>query len=127
MQRFSNLSLSELALVKATHKVKIFDSPYEVIFKSTANTAKDIFQAPIALISFINLDSKWFKPSVGLDGMDEMPIELAFCWQTVNTEGVFCVADASQDKRFKDNPLLKANLTLNFLLVLLLHYLWAKK
>ena len=105
MHRSSNLPPLELEALKATHKLKVFDSPYEALFKSITNTAKEVFKAPIALISFMDVDSKWFKPNMGLDGKHELPIELAFCWHTINSDGVFFVQDASQDDRFKDNPL----------------------
>jgi GAF domain-containing protein len=105
MYHYSNLSSDEISRLEILRKLKILDSPYEALFNTITRAISEICNSPIALISFVEDDRHWFKPKVGLAGAIEIPIELAFCWSTILSNGVFEVEDATLDARFKDNPL----------------------
>lgn len=102
MQRFSNLDPDEIARLR---KRKLIDSPYESLFDTITRATKEVFNASIVLISFIDEDRHWFKPTIGLDGKEHLPVELAFCSHTIQSDGLFIVLDAAVDERFKNNPL----------------------
>ena len=105
MHRFSNLDPEEISRLEIIRKRKILDSPYESLFNTITRATSEIFNAPIALISFIEEDRHWFKPNVGLDGKEHLPLEMSFCSHTINSDGIFVVHDATVDERFKKNPL----------------------
>lgn len=105
MHRFSNLSPEDFSHLEIIRKLKILNSPYETLFNTITRATSEVFNAPIALISFIEEDRYWFKPNIGLDEHEHLPIELAFCMHTINSEGIFVVNDASIDELFKNNPL----------------------
>lgn len=105
MHRFSNLDPDEISRLEVIRKRKILDSPYETLFNSITRATSEIFNAPIAMISFLEQDRHWFKPHLGLDGKEHLPLEMSFCSHTINSDGVFVVHDTTVDERFKTNPL----------------------
>jgi GAF domain-containing protein len=67
--------------------------------------ASKLFNAPMAAVSFVAADTQWFKASVGLD-VSETPRDESFCAYTImDPSATMCVADATADARFADNPL----------------------
>ncbi len=73
-------------------------------FDQVTQLAAEIFQVPMAFVSFIEEDRQWFKSSVGL-GVTETPRELSFCAHAILGEEALVVPDAQKDPRFADNPL----------------------
>jgi len=82
----------------------ILDTPAEERFDRLTRLARHLFQAEIALISLIDADRQWFKSRQGLDA-SETPRDISFCGHAILSPDVLYVADASQDPRFADNPL----------------------
>jgi len=68
--------------------------------------ASRIFNAPICLVSLVDVDRQWFKSRIGVEVM-QTHRNSAFCSYTVLPESseVFVVEDAHADERFKNNPL----------------------
>ncbi|WP_274627553.1 sensor histidine kinase [Arvimicrobium flavum] len=61
------------------------------------------FNAPVSLISLIDVDKQWFKSSHGLEGR-EHPTCFSFCAHAITAEGqILVVADALGDPRFPDS------------------------
>ncbi len=73
-------------------------------FDQIVEEAAAALGTPIALISLLNEDGRWFKARVGLT-LSRTPLAIAFCTYTVRGPGVFQVADAARDERFANNPL----------------------
>ncbi|SEQ13912.1 MULTISPECIES: sensor domain-containing phosphodiesterase [Pseudomonas] len=73
-------------------------------FDKIVALAAELFQVPIALISIIDTHRQWFSASVGLT-ISETPREHSFCSHAILSDELFMVSDATQDHRFKDNPL----------------------
>ncbi|HSB95300.1 MAG TPA: PAS domain S-box protein [Spongiibacteraceae bacterium] len=90
-----------ITLLKA---LKLLDSPPEEIFDRITRLAAQVLQVPIAVISLIDRDRQWFKSRVGLD-VNETPRDYAFCAHAIHSPQPLIVADALQDTRFADNPL----------------------
>jgi diguanylate cyclase (GGDEF)-like protein/PAS domain S-box-containing protein len=85
----------------------ILDSPPEPEFDAMVRTAALVCDAPIALVSLIDADRLWFKASVGIAGVSEMPREWAYCDHAIQAEGLFEVADATRDPRFAESMLVR--------------------
>ena len=85
-------------------RYQILDTLPEAQFDDIAELARALFEAPIALISFVDERRQWFKAHPGLP-FPELPREEALCARTISGFDVLVVADARQDERFRDSPL----------------------
>jgi len=81
----------------------ILDTPVEKSFDNLAKLATQIFNMPIALISFLDKDRQWVKSSIGAD-VKEIPRKQSFCEYTIQGTTVLEVKDTLLDKRFIDHP-----------------------
>ncbi|NBB85019.1 MAG: PAS domain S-box protein [Bacteroidetes bacterium] len=88
----------------ALRRYGIMDTPAEEAFDRLTRLAARVLDVPIALITLLDDERQWFKSCVGLD-RDETPRSQAFCAYNVTPGDVMVVEDATQDPRFKDNPL----------------------
>lgn len=82
----------------------VLDTRPEPAYDDITSLAAYICQAPTALVSLIDAERQWFKSKVGLD-VAETPRSIAFCNQTIQQSSILVVEDATQDERFKANPL----------------------
>ena len=82
----------------------ILDSEFEESFDRITRLAAQVFGVPVALISLIDSDRQWFKSAIGLD-VRETPRDISFCTHAILGTDVMVVPDATQDKRFCENPL----------------------
>jgi GAF domain-containing protein len=88
----------------ALHELDLFDAPREERFGRYVRLARALLDFPIATVSLVDRDWQWFKNMEGLD-VAGTSREVSFCGHALHERGVFCVADASLDPRFHDNPL----------------------
>ena len=88
----------------ALERFEVLDTPSEPLLDSLTDLAAQTFTAPIALISLVDNERQWFKACVGLD-VDHTARDISFCQYTILSDQVFVVLDATQDERFRDNPL----------------------
>lgn len=96
--------LLEDARIKALHDLKILDTPPEERFDRITKIAQIIFDVPIALVSLVDTNRQWFKSCAGLSAR-ETPRSMSFCAHAILDKDVLAIEDATQDKRFADNPL----------------------
>jgi GAF domain-containing protein len=96
-----------LAALKA---LNILDTmPEDAFDRITAKVAK-IFEVPIALVSFIDVDRQWFKSETGLP--DDLAKARAtsraesICGHVVASDQPLTVEDIARDRRFANNPML---------------------
>ena len=57
----------EAARLAALHDLDILDTEPEEQFTALCETARDLFQAPIALVSLVGETDQWFKARCGID------------------------------------------------------------
>ena len=104
------LPLDEAERLDALARYQIMDTPPEEAFERLARMSAALFEAPIAMLTFVAEDRQHFKACVGtpLRGNSR---ELAFCSHTIvlsAPDDVMVVLDASQDERFMHNPVVVA-------------------
>ena len=82
----------------------ILDTPPEEAFDDIVALARQICDAPVALVSFVDRDRQWFKAR---DGVDESETDLTrcVCRHTMRAaEAVVVIPDTRLDPRTADNP-----------------------
>jgi GAF domain-containing protein len=109
------------AEVERLHVLQSYDildsDDQEEEFSFITQEAKELFDVPIVVVSLVDMGRQWFKSIQGLDAQ-ETPRSCAFCAHVIQRKGkaanVMVVTDATQDVRFKDNPLVTGGLGVRF-------------
>src|SRR5436853_2280797 len=91
----------------------VLDTPREEAFDNITLLASHICGTPIALITLVDSDRQWFKSKVGVT-VAETSRDIALCAHAIVEEDLFIVADASRDKRFAHNPLVRSHPRIRF-------------
>ena len=99
-------SVSEKDRLNRLYAYEILDTVPEAPFDRLVRLTAELFDAPIALITFIDEDRQWFKARRGLAAA-VTPREGSFCSAAIALEPreVLVVEEAASDPRFRDNPL----------------------
>jgi len=90
--------------LSSLHALQIVKSERRPEYDAIVETAAAVFGSPIALISFVDEDEQWFKARWGLD-VEGTPRALSLCQYAIRSDDILVVQDATQDDRFKSNPL----------------------
>lgn len=91
----------------------ILDTPHEERFDCFTRLLAKLLDTPIALVSLVDSNRQWFKSCVGL-AASETPREYAFCAQAILDDEPFIIPDATDDWRFRDNPLVVSDPHIRF-------------
>lgn len=77
--------------------------------------AKEIFKAPISVISMVDAGRQYFLSNGGDLPVRETPRDCAFCAHVIQTnDGLMVIDDATKDPRFMNNPLVTDGLKIRF-------------
>ena len=87
-------------------------APIEQV-ERVAALARDLFGAPVALVTLIDSDKQCFLATAGID-LTETRREDAFCTTTILRDEPLVVPDAANDPRFKNNVFVCGPLNIRF-------------
>lgn len=104
---------NEARRLKVLWQYEVLDTVPEEIFDDLVDLASTICGAPMALISLVDESRQWFKARVGVNAT-ETSRDVSFCAHAILQSDVFIVPDATQDARFKNNPLVVADPKIRF-------------
>ena len=99
--------------LKVLWQYDVLDTVPEELFDDLTELAARICEAPIALISLVDEKRQWFKSKVGTD-VKETSRDISFCAHAIQQSDLFIVPDATQDKRFANNPLVTSDPKIRF-------------
>lgn len=103
----------EASRLAALRRYEILDTGSEEAFDRIVELAAAMFDVPIALISLVDEDRQWFKAKVGIDAT-QTPRSWAFCDHAIRDGDALVVADARDDERFANNPLVTGDPNIRF-------------
>lgn len=93
----------ESTRINKLHELDLMNKTTEPAFNSIIQLAKEHFDVPISLFSIIDEEKQWFKAKVGLD-INETERNVSFCNQTIKSDKLLIIEDATKDARFSKNP-----------------------
>ena len=82
----------------------LLDTAPEAAYDDLTHLAAQLCKAPVALITLVDVDRQWFKSAYGIAAA-ETPREYSFCSDVVADEQMLVVSDATEEPRYRDNPL----------------------
>jgi len=103
----------EFQRIAELRALRILDTPADDRFDRLTRLARRVLRVPIALISLVDGERQWFKSRVGLD-IRETPRTASFCAHAICRPGLMLVRDATDDPRFRDNPLVTGSPWIRF-------------
>jgi len=103
----------EAARLTALRAYDILDTGPEKSFDDLTSLASHVCETPIALISLVDSDRQWFKSKIGVE-FSQTSRDIAFCSHAIEQPDLFVVRDATQDKRFAENPMVVAEPQIRF-------------
>jgi len=95
----------EATRLRSLAALNVLDSAPEPEFDALVKAAALVCGVPISLISLVDAERQWFKASIGLAGLHEVPREIGFCAHSILDQDLLEIEDASRDPRFAANPL----------------------
>jgi GAF domain-containing protein len=102
------LAPDEAQRIAALRRYNVLDSPPDETYDAITRLAGRMLQAPIALVTLIDIDRVWFKSRQGWVDEDG-DRNISFCATTnPGTGNPWSIPDATQDPRTRDNPLVTA-------------------
>ncbi len=107
------LPKNEAKRIKVLWEYDVLDTVPEEVFDELADLAGLICGAPIALISLVDENRQWFKAKIGVT-LSETNRDVSMCAHAILQDGLFIIADATKDKRFKNNPLVTGGPKIRF-------------
>ena len=99
----------------ALRRLSIFRSERQPEFDAVVSNVAHLLDCPMSVVSIVHEDDIWFKAAFGL-GATEVPRENSFCGQTILSDDVVVVPDATKDERFRDIPLVTGDFGARFYL-----------
>ncbi len=109
----AELPKNEKERLAALKQLNILETPLEERFERITRIVSRSLNVPIAAVSLIDESRQWFKSIQGLSA-SETPRDAAFCAHAILEDELLLVADATQDERFADNPLVTSEPFIRF-------------
>lgn len=101
------LPKNEEERLKEVKSYQVLDSLPEKAYDEITSLAATICDTPVSLVSIVDKERQWFKSHPGSD-LSETSRDVSFCAHAIlEPEKVLIVHDASADRRFANNPLVR--------------------
>lgn len=104
---------NEQERLEAVHRYLQLDFDKSAEFQEIVNLAGELCEKPVAMITLLDDDVNWLKVRLNV-AEESSPREISFCQYTVQQDDVLIINDATQDERFKGNPLVYENPNVRF-------------
>jgi len=105
---------NEAERLKELHSLKLLDNLPDEDLGLITKLATDICGTEISLVTLIDSDTQVFKSKFGIK-VEQTSRDVAFCAHAINTpDKMLIVNDATQDERFKNNPLVREDPNIAF-------------
>ncbi len=104
---------AEQARLRTLRRYAVVGTQPEPNFDRITRVAASLFDAPIALISFVAEDQQWFKSAVGVESGGR-GLEQSFCLEAIRSDGTTVIEDATKTERFADHPLVSGPMGVRF-------------
>ncbi|MEM9945701.1 MAG: ATP-binding protein [Cyanobacteria bacterium P01_D01_bin.36] len=109
----TNFPKNEAHRIEKLLSYQVLDTAAETAYDDVAAIAAHICGTPTSLVSLVDTSRQWFKARIGIEA-SETPRDLAFCAHAILQPEVMVVPDATQDERFKHNPLVTGEPNIRF-------------
>jgi len=96
-------TVHEDARQDALNALGLLDMPPDRLLDEIVNTAKDMFGAPLAGVTFVDAERQSMASAVGMSAAD-IPRSEAFCDITIRRPQIFVIEDTLLDPRYSSNP-----------------------
>jgi len=101
------LPANEHDRLAALQRLGVLDTPPAAELDHITRLAQRVFKVKTVLVTLVDERRQWFKSRVGL-ALSETARDISFCGHAILQPQALLVADARQDPRFADNPLVTA-------------------
>jgi hypothetical protein len=95
---------NEMERLEALQRLAIIDAPGSPFLDRICRVAQQLFNVPIAAVTFLDATQQWLKSAVGIGDIKATAREHSFCQYTIMHDEVFVVPDATADRTFAVNP-----------------------
>jgi signal transduction histidine kinase len=90
--------------LETLHSYKLLDTPAGEPYERLVHVAQRILEVPVAGFCLMDERRQWFKAVAGSD-LEQTPRSVSFCTHAIAADDMLLVSDATQDPRFRENPL----------------------
>lgn len=94
-------------------KFKVLDTEPEKEYDALCELVRQVMECSVAAVAFMDQTRQWYKARYGI-AQAELPREISFCSQLLQTPLPTIIMDASKDPRFSENPLVKGSANIRF-------------
>lgn len=105
--------LGEAQRLKDLRALNLLYTPAEERFDRITRLAARVLRSPMAMISFVSEEAQWIKSSFGF-AMSAVAREHSFCDLAIREHRAMVVANAAEDERFTNNPLVTGKPSIRF-------------
>ncbi|KAE9347683.1 hypothetical protein PF008_g7704 [Phytophthora fragariae] len=94
-------------------RFKVLDTEPEKEYDALCELVRQVMECSVAAVAFMDQTRQWYKARFGI-AQAELPREISFCSQLLQTPLPTIIMDASKDPRFGQNPLVKGSANIRF-------------
>lgn len=92
---------------------KVLDTEPEKEYDALCELVRQVLECNVAAVAFMDQTRQWYKARYGI-AQAELPREIAFCSQLLQTPLPTIIMDATKDPRFNQNPLVTGSANIRF-------------